>query len=397
MNTKNAPQPPQLPSHSAKFEAVIDSRKRKVRGLWRRGTTYYAQIRVALGNGRSAPRRFPLEAENLDQAKAQLEAKRTEKRQEKREKKFHRPGRAPKFDELSQKYLASEFLKQKKASTQRSERQAIARWQTHMGGIAVDEITPSIVESFREKRLRTGTSARTVNLDTIALRHVLSMAKRERFIENLVQFFDPKRGGSLEALKQRPAPRRRLLTKAQFGALLAHATETNTKNAEILRYYLRFLALTGAREQEALGVRRCDLDFAGGRVMIGAGGVSKNSRERTVDFSLELRALLKEMEAWLPPDTTWLFPSPQRGAKDIHAHTLRESFKVVRKKASLEGVGFHDLRHFFASQCVMAGIDFMTIAAWLGHSDGGILVGKVYGHLADTHKQDAARKLRFFT
>ena len=31
----------------------------------------------------------------------------------------------------------------------------------------------------------------------------------------------------------------------------------------------------------------------------------------------------------------------------------------------------------------MGGLDFMTIAHWLGHSDGGILVGKVYGHLAD--------------
>ena len=56
-------------------------------------------------------------------------------------------------------------------------------------------------------------------------------------------------------------------------------------------------------------------------------------------------------------------------------------------------VGFHDLRHFFASTCVMAGIDFMTIAGWLGHSDGGVLVGKVYGHLADEHKRRMADNL----
>ena len=45
----------------------------------------------------------------------------------------------------------------------------------------------------------------------------------------------------------------------------------------------------------------------------------------------------------------------------------------------------------------MAGLDFMTISQWLGHSDGGILVGKVYGHLADTHKKAAAQKLTFFS
>jgi hypothetical protein len=41
----------------------------------------------------------------------------------------------------------------------------------------------------------------------------------------------------------------------------------------------------------------------------------------------------------------------------------------------------------------MAGVDFMTIAAWLGHKDGGILVGKVYGHLLDEHRKRAASRL----
>jgi hypothetical protein len=35
----------------------------------------------------------------------------------------------------------------------------------------------------------------------------------------------------------------------------------------------------------------------------------------------------------------------------------------------------------------------MTIAHWLGHSDGGILVGKVYGHLADSHRARMADSL----
>jgi len=48
---------------------------------------------------------------------------------------------------------------------------------------------------------------------------------------------------------------------------------------------------------------------------------------------------------------------------------LRETLKQVRKAAGLPWLGFHDLRHAFASQCVMAGIDFITIAARLGHSD----------------------------
>lgn len=93
------------------------------------------------------------------------------------------------------------------------------------------------------------------------------------------------------------------------------------------------------------------------------------------------------------PDCAWLFPSPERGDRDEHARTFRESLRLARKAAGLPWVGFHDLRHFFASFCVMAGLDFMTIAA--GHKDGGILIGKVYGHLLDDHRKQAARKVRF--
>ena len=34
-----------------------------------------------------------------------------------------------------------------------------------------------------------------------------------------------------------------------------------------------------------------------------------------------------------------------------------------------------------------------NIAHWLGHSDGGVLVGKVHGHLADEHKKRMADNL----
>jgi integrase len=92
-----------------------------------------------------------------------------------------------------------------------------------------------------------------------------------------------------------------------------------------------------------------------------------------------------------------LFPSPQRGNKDIHTKTFRESLKLTRTHAKLPHIAFHDLRHQFISYCVMAGVDFMTIASWVGHQDGGVLIGKVYGHLANEHKKAMASKLSFET
>ena len=65
------------------------------------------------------------------------------------------------------------------------------------------------------------------------------------------------------------------------------------------------------------------------------------------------------------------------------------------RKAGLPRIGFHDLRHYFISYCVMSGIDYMTIAKWVGHRDGGILIGRVYGHLADDHAKAQAMRVNF--
>ena len=142
-------------------------------------------------------------------------------------------------------------------------------------------------------------------------------------------------------------------------------------------------------------IKWADVDFERERVTIGSDGLTKNWESRTVEFNPKLDALLRDLHTRRAPDCSWLFPSPQRGPRDERARSFRESLKIARRAAGLELVAFHDLRHYFCSVCVMAGIDFMTIAAWLGHKDGGILVGKVYGHLLDEHRSKAAKLVHF--
>jgi integrase len=240
--------------------------------------------------------------------------------------------------------------------------------------------------SFRDMRRRAGVSARTINLDVIAFNNAMSYAVDHGWISAAPR---------LKKLDEPEPAKRRLLTAGEIDRLLHACTPRVTKNADLLRFYLRFLVPTGAREQEALKVQWGDVDLWNQQVTIDKD--TKNEKGRTINFTPELKALLHEMNETRPPDSSFLFPSPQRGPKDIPAHSLRESFKKVRGKAGLSWVGFHHFRHFFASQCVMAGVDFMTIAAWLGHSDGGVLVGKVYGHLADEHKRRMADNLSILT
>jgi integrase len=168
-----------------------------------------------------------------------------------------------------------------------------------------------------------------------------------------------------------------------------------TKNGKEFSDYVRLLAYSGARRNEALALRWVDVDFERAQLTIGATGDTKNQTGRVVDFNEKLRIHLADMLKRRAPDSQWLFPSPQRGDKDIHAKSFRESLGLARAHAKMPGKAFHDLRHHFISYCVMSGIDYMTIAEWVGHQDGGILIGKVYGHLADTHKKEQAQRVNF--
>lgn len=366
------------------------------------------------GNGRKNARRFPLIGEdgepirNVTDAKdalAMLKAKGIEE-------KLPAPGHKPAFDSFAAEYLAMQSTRAKRPGTLENEAQALTRWRAHLGTVRVDRIDTPLIKTFAEMRMRGCTiggrkydkaAPRTANLDLVILRNVLKAAVEAGHLRDLPKF--PK-------IKAPPPRRRALLTPAQFDALLASCTAKKpdgspvTKNGEQLRDFLRVLAFCGAREQEALRIRWAHVDFERRRLFIGAGdeftatgmsigtgGTFKNRGSRAVDFNPQLEDALREMHARRPPDSAFMFPSPQRGTHDFPAKSLRESLKLVREQAGLPDSGFHDLRHLFCSFAVMAGIDFMTIAKWLGHKDGGILIGKVYGHLLDEHSQRMAARL----
>jgi integrase len=401
-------------NHRPQFIPALDSRNRRVPGLCTRNGRYYAQLWVDLGNGRKSARRLPLLKENKEPIRSLGEAKDAliSLREHRKQNTLPQRGRKPTFASFAAQYLQMASTRQKRKRTQDKEEAAIEMWNAHLGQVRLEQISTSMIKDFVEKRLNgcrlrgkyyAPAAARTVALDLIALRNVLKVAIDSDHIRDLPRF---------PRVKVPPPPRRALLIPEQFQNLLTCCFATKddgeplTKNGQQLYDFLQLLAFSGAREQEALRLRWSHVDFARRRIFIGAdenfiatamtigsGGTSKSRSSRIVDFNPQLETLLKEMHGRRAPDLDWLFPSPQRGNKDVHAKTFRESFKLVRTEAKLPNVGFHDLRHLFCSFCVMAGIDSMTVSAWAGHRDGGILVGKVYGHLLDEHRQKMAAKL----
>jgi site-specific recombinase XerD len=67
----------------------------------------------------------------------------------------------------------------------------------------------------------------------------------------------------------------------------------------------------------------------------------------------------------------------------------------ARKPEGLPVFTHHCMRHYFVSNAIEAGVDFKTIAAWVGHKDGGLQVAKTHGHLHDAHPFVTAKRMRF--
>ena len=369
--------------HRYRFTIVKDSRNRKVRGLWKRGEKLYMQTRVS---GERSARKIPLEATTLEGAREEM----ADLKKQKRVEGLPATGLRPLFSEYADEYLdfhRTAYDSGKKARTIDREEHSLVHWKAALGHVRLDKITRPMITSVVKSRLAAGIKPRTVNIDVIVLRNVLNEAKEDGLIVGL-----PTDGIKPKKVK---TPVRPLLTPAQFNDLCKAASECGKNHVQVLDY-LRLLAYSGARRDEALAVKwGGDVNFERKFLRIGADGSAKNSKARYVDFNPELEAHLKDMVVRRVPDSDWLFPSPQRGETDKPTKTFRDSFVAARKKAKLPWVGFHDLRHYFASMAVMAGIDFKTIAEWLGHQDGGMLVGKVYGHLLPEHRKRMAERLVF--
>lgn len=365
------------------FTQARDSRNRKVRGLWIRNHKFYLQMRVA---GENSPRRIPLEAQNLTAALEEV----ADWKRDRREQKLPTRGLKPIFSDYCREYL--DFYTQaketgKRASTINRERSSLEMWMEHFKNLRIDKIAKPQIVKFIEKRLKKGTKPRTVNLDVIALRSVLKRARDAGCITSLAT-------DGLKPLKV-IAAKKPLLTPGQLATFFEAIPQACEKNAKQFTDYIKFLAFSGCREKEALRIRWEDVDFERQQVTVGVDGLSKNGKTRVIDFNPSLSELLIEMHQAKAPDTSHLFPSPQRGKTDIPSKSFRESLKLSRAQANMPWLGFHDLRHYFCSMCVMSGIDFKTIAEWLGHQDGGVLIGKVYGHLLPEHKKRMAEKVVF--
>lgn len=194
----------------------------------------------------------------------------------------------------------------------------------------------------------------------------------------------------------------------------AHTTWTATQLADFLhqtrhhRYgaLWAFLALTGCRRGEALGLRWDDIDDTTRRVVLThtigtiAGqvttGTPKSGRGRTVAID---PGLLEQLHAHRAAQTRQRMAAPawaehgivftRRDGRPHNPDTISRAFKHAAAAAGLPPIRLHDLRHGWATLALQAGVNPKLVQERLGHANVTITLA-VYSHVLPSMHDAAA-------
>jgi integrase len=180
-----------------------------------------------------------------------------------------------------------------------------------------------------------------------------------------------------------------LPTRDEFHQIVAAVRAEKHRTARDAADLIEFLAYTGCRISEAQRITWGDCNFEKETIVIKGDPITgtKNWKIRTIPMISEAKKLLQILRGQQPdaqPDERICLVGDVRGA-----------FAKASEELAIHQYSHHDLRHLFATTCIESGVDIPTMSRWLGHSDGGTLAMKTYGHLRDEHSSAAAKKVSF--
>lgn len=184
-----------------------------------------------------------------------------------------------------------------------------------------------------------------------------------------------------------------LPNQEQFDAI-CRAIETGHQKGRKSAFVVRFLAYSGCRISEANQVTWGDIDWQKNEIKTHCAKRQAHSKESPLRFV----PMVPAMQALLKAEMS------KAQAAGIELQPTDRIYKVRRvscaistacQKTGVPHLCHHSFRHLFATFCIEAGIDIPTVSRWLGHSDGGTLAMRTYGHLRREHSQLMAQRVTF--
>ena len=271
-----------------------------------------------------------------------------------------------KFSEMVDKYIEM-YLKVNRPTWWKSEKHNLRHLTNFFGEKYLHEITTLDVERFKIERLKI-VGKNSVNKNLGCLRAMFNKAIEWKIYDGV----SPIHGRQFFKLENR---RLRYLEKDEIKRLLEVCPD-------YLRDIVEFAINTGMRQGEIFNLKWEDVDYNTGLIHLLK---TKSGNKREVPMNENVKNVLARVKR--PQDAVYVFSSYHNKPFD----NVKRSFKTALEKAGIENFRFHDLRHTFASQLVMAGVDLLTVKELLGHKT--IEMTLRYSHLSGEHKSKAVQVL----
>jgi integrase len=242
-------------------------------------------------------------------------------------------------------------------------------WDTPIKGISIVEI-----EKWRVEALKTHKAA-SINRELTAFRAALNWGFKRGL-------YDTHPLARLERLQERDSqPKVRFLTPDERERLMAALESCE----EYFRKMVIISLNTGIRRGALFSLLWSDVDLDK-RILTLRGEDAKSGKQNYVPIN---KAAFSALKAWRGASRGDLvFPSPKTGNK---LDNCRHSWVSLMKAANIKDFRWHDMRHDFASQLVMKGIDLNTVRELMGHAD--LKMTLRYAHLAPEMKAKAVAAL----
>ena len=227
-----------------------------------------------------------------------------------------------------------------------------------LGAKLLNDISSEDIDHWMLHQMEVGYKSGTVNKHASMLNRTLNIAVHWGYLE--------KNAFKGAAIRKLPVGDyvQRFLTRNEISQLLSACKQSTHP---YLYLFVKLLLLTGARKSELRLAKWKDIDDDKMQLFV---AISKSGRSRKIMLSNQAVKVLEQVrlrtDALGLPTTRddWLFQNPRTRKPYTSFHL---AFFAARKRAGLNTVRVHDLRHTYASLLINNGASIYEVQQLLGH------------------------------
>lgn len=266
------------------------------------------------------------------------------------------------FEELAEKYETQEF---KDLRGYQKNRCYLNQLRAFFGKYKLNEITPALIDNFKQMRKGHGVKPITINKQLSIFRRMFNLAKKRWMWIKEIPL--------IEMEPNADNKRTRHLSYDEFHKLLGFCDAW-------LRDIVIVAAWTGLRRENVVKLRKTQINLLTREIAVD-GRETKNGENLRIPVANTAYEVIASRIINDKVNSPYVFCDDE--GKSYNPKKVYNVFKKTLARAGIEDFRFHDLRHCFASWNRQAGVDIYTLAELMGHKDTKMTMR--YAHITPVH------------